>query len=216
MHTCSSKEEKLLFGTWFEREPQAVPRAFWTRLELSAAINASLRVAPAWLCVTMVPATRRLRVPEKALGPSPAVVSSGPWGTPGRSCGPHAQPLASARCQLALPAGGKVVVAQQSPSWRRQVRGRYLQVEKSNCVALWPCLSSPLLFYRHLTRTTWYQTTGPTSTRCSKPMCTQQPIILVHWINMITGLRPPLEGPLPTADDGQILLDWITSYMIFF
>lgn len=33
---------------------------------------------------------------------------------------------------------------------------------------------------------------------------------------MITGPRPPLEGHLPTADDGQILWDWITSYMIFF
>lgn len=32
---------------------------------------------------------------------------------------------------------------------------------------------------------------------------------------MITGPRPPLEGPLPTADDGQILWDWITSYDFF-
>lgn len=33
---------------------------------------------------------------------------------------------------------------------------------------------------------------------------------------MTTGLRPPLEGPLPTADDGQSLQDRITSYMNFF
>lgn len=58
--------------------------------------------------------------------------------------------------------------------------------------------------------------TGPTSTRCSKPMCTRQLIIPVHWTNMTTGPRPPLEGPLPTADDGQIIQDWITSYMNFF
>ena len=33
---------------------------------------------------------------------------------------------------------------------------------------------------------------------------------------MTTGPRPPREGPLPTADDGQIPQDWITSYMNFF
>lgn len=56
--------------------------------------------------------------------------------------------------------------------------------------------------------------TGPTSTLCNKQMCTQQPIIPVHWINTTTGPRPPLEGPLLTADD-DLPKNWITSYMIF-
>lgn len=58
--------------------------------------------------------------------------------------------------------------------------------------------------------------TGPTSTHCSKPMCTRQPIIQVHWINMTTGPRPPLEGPLPTADDGQLLRTGSLPIWFFF
>lgn len=156
----------------------------------------------------MVPSARRLHVPGEGCGSLPS--SSELRAAEGHLAGavvPRSCPQRARGASLLSQPEGRRWRPQQSPSWRRQVRGRCLQVEKSNCMALWPCLSSPLLFYRHLTRTTWYQTTGPTSTRCSKPMCTQQPIIPVHWINMITGPRPPLEGPLPTADDGQILWD---------
>lgn len=60
----------------------------------------------------------------------------------------------SVRCQLALTAGGKVVVAAAESVLEKAGEREVLQGEKSNCVALWPYLSSPLLFYRHLTRTT--------------------------------------------------------------
>lgn len=223
MHTCSSKEKKLPFGKWFEREMQTVTQAFWKRLDWVLPLITKFLVGPAWFCVTMMfrqhasyqetPCPwRRLCVLALAVAEHRSTKGDLAGAVVARRLAPS-----RVRCTVLLSQPeGRWWWLQQRPWWRRQVRGRCLQVDKSNYVAPVPCLSFPLLFYRHLTRTIWYQMTGPTSTRCSKPMCTRQPIIPVHWINMTTGPRPPLEGPLPTADDGQILQDWITSYMNFF
>lgn len=150
MHTCSSKEKKLPFGNCFAREPQAVPPAFWKGLDRALPLTAPCRPSMA-LCNIDVQ-TRHLPGDSGSLEKALASGPSSSWAQvpvrrPGRSCGPRrlAPERAPSTGSLSQPEGRRWWL-QRGPCWRRQLRGRCLQVETSNDVMRDRCRACHCLF----------------------------------------------------------------------